>query len=172
MVRISLRFDTASTSQQKTCHCLGLSEIAQIMEADKKHLISNTVWSTIVGEPDAISTRTRQVPSFCHVDSSPLRSRSGYHANELVPNWIRSSPPPGFLSSESGEERGERAESLNGTYQRTASRFAAEGWRGAETERGIGSMRGCTGRDQVWCPVAKTGANQELSISLPTQRSN
>jgi len=25
----------AKTSQQKTCHCLGLSEIAQIMEADK-----------------------------------------------------------------------------------------------------------------------------------------
>jgi hypothetical protein len=85
MVRISLRLDTATTSQQKTCHCLGLSEIAQTMEADKKPLISNTVWSAIVGEPDAISTRTRQVPL------------SG-HGDDISP------------SSESGEKRGERAE--------------------------------------------------------------
>jgi len=52
----------AKTSQQKTCHCLGLSEIAQTMEdRQKTHLISNTVWSAIVGEPDAISTRCRSV---------------------------------------------------------------------------------------------------------------
>jgi hypothetical protein len=56
------------------------------MEGRQNHLISNTVWSAVVGEPVAISTRTRQVSKLLirRLFASPVGS--GHRANELVPN--------------------------------------------------------------------------------------
>lgn len=138
----------------------------------------HAVGSAIVGEPVAILTRTRQVSKLL----TSIHSLAGcdpaiesmnlfltgcatfvaacwtfYYRRLKVCSCLSGHDNDISPSSESGEEREERAECrLTGFINELQAVLPPTRWRGVETERGIGSMRGCTGRDQVWCPTQRS----------------
>ena len=170
--------------QQKTCHFLGLSEIAQIRRQTKICLISNTVWSAIVGNPDAISTRIRQVTLSRHGANISPSSELGQEREERAERGFNG----GLKVHRADSSRRRSGVPTCGREARSAARachtinelqavLPPKRWRGAETERGSGLMRGCTGRDQIWCPspnqvksgVAYLSTDSTLELSNPRQ---